>query len=156
MSQCIVISSRRVIAVACPLLSKRSINVSDRELPAVLGRLFHASLACIFAAAALLAGCATGPQAVIDRGTRFELSSNKPPVDLALCLIRNAERIHNTLSGTYRPGETPGTTEVLIHIPEGVIAVAHISAAKPGSGGALWIVSVPENAYLHVEFTRGC
>jgi hypothetical protein len=93
---------------------------------------------------------------VIDRGTRFELSSNKAPVDLALCLIRNAERTHKTLSGAHRPGETPGTTEVLIRIPEGVIAVAHIGSARRGSGGTLWIVSVSENAYLHTEFTRGC
>jgi hypothetical protein len=129
----------------------------SEELLAVPKHPFHTSVGCILAAATLLASCAAGPKAVIDGGMRFELSSNKLPIDLALCLVRNAERTHNTLSGTHGAGETPGTTEVLIRVPEGVIAVAHISAAKPGSTGRLWIIgSVSEAAYLHAEFTRGC
>lgn len=57
----------------------------------------------LIAVIATLAGCATSPQEVIERGTRFTGEIAKRPMEAALCIAKNAEYSGNylaTVTGT--------------------------------------------------------
>lgn len=102
---------------------------------------------------AALAGCATSPQEVIDRGTRHTGEIAKAPMDAAKCIARSAEYSGNWLTTTQETGA--GQTEVLLKSSAAsymTMAIWRFSAAGSGSRYEAWVN--PDYMPSHAELLK--
>jgi len=116
----------------------------------------------LIALAALLAGCATTAQEIIDTGEKHTFQSPQP-IDMAAgCIARNVENSSILWLASVRHGEVPTRREVLVRTSStglNTLGVFHIDQAGAGSAitfykGGFWPLN--ERGPWEQRWVAGC
>jgi hypothetical protein len=92
------------------------------------------------AALALLAGCISGPQEMIEVAKPSMHASIRSPEQAALCIARNAENDTAGFHVTARPSEKAGMHEIQVRTwAANILAYAVVEPAANGSRISLWL-----------------
>lgn len=107
---------------------------------------------------ALLAGCATSPQEVVERGTRFIGDMGKPPLEAARCIGRNAQYTNAYIVTTINEIDADNT-ELIVRGTFEITTTLSVWRFRKQASGATFEAWVTEGLLgsptTHIKHIRG-
>lgn len=115
----------------------------------------------LFLTLVALAGCATTPAELIDKGDKAEYSSATPARQLAVCIVRNVEEHVRAARPAMREREAAGTYQVNVEerLSGAMIAVVRVDPVGEGSFARIAAQALLPDlppAQLVPTLTKGC
>jgi hypothetical protein len=107
----------------------------------------------------LIAGCATSPEGLLDKGDRFDFDTLRTPYTAAICIARNANEMGGGIAGEERTlGDS--STEVVVRPSRGAsdtIAIVQINYIGPHSKASVSVnPSQSDRAAFAKRLMEGC
>lgn len=106
---------------------------------------------------AVMAGCATSPADVVERGTRFSGAINKAPIEAAKCIARNAEYMSGSLLASV--SDIDNGAEVIVRGTAEVtttLSLWRLQRSGAGSTYEVWVTpTLLGSPDIHIQRVRG-